>query len=87
MLGHMIANSDNAGLETALNPAWRKTITHFILANGWRDGETDDVIRAVRDDMTFNKARRLRQLAPDSGAYFNEVRTANYLRRHIESVA
>lgn len=69
----MIANSNNRGLDIGLNPAWRDAVTHFIVAEGWLDNASPAVIQSVRDDITYNKTYALRQLAPDSGAYFNEV--------------
>ncbi|ROT42657.1 hypothetical protein SODALDRAFT_326816 [Sodiomyces alkalinus F11] len=72
-IGYMIASSNNADLETALNPAWRDSVSHFVLVSGWPAGAPDDVVRAVRDDTTFNKTRYLRDLDPDSGAYFKET--------------
>jgi hypothetical protein len=70
----MIANSENANLETPLNPAWRKAVVHFLMVGSWNDGAPESVAQAARDDITFNKTRSLRKLAPDAGAYFNEAR-------------
>lgn len=74
IIGHVIANSNNAGLETGLNSAWRKAVVHFLIVGGWEDGAPDSVATAVRDDVTNSKTYAMRKLAPDSGAYFNEVR-------------
>lgn len=68
----MIANSANRNLSTALNPAWRDAVVHMIVVEGWADGAPQSEIEAVYDDITNNKTYALRQLAPDSGAYFNE---------------
>lgn len=73
LIGHMIANDKNRGLDIALNPAWRDTVTHFLVATSWPDWLPDSVDRQMWNDMTFNTTHYLRQLAPDSGAYFNEV--------------
>lgn len=78
MIGHMIANSNNRHLETALNPAWRNAVVHFLTVGSWPDGSPESVAQAARDDLTFNKTRALRELAPDSGAYFNEVRVGKH---------
>ena len=55
-----------------LNPAWRAALVHTIFSTGWAEGTPVDVIDGlvgqVRQNMTT-----LRALAPDSGAYFNEV--------------
>lgn len=69
----MIANSANKELDIGLNPAWRDTVVHMIVTEGWIDGASQEEIQSVRDDITYNKTYALRQLAPDSGAYFNEV--------------
>ncbi|KAJ4163185.1 hypothetical protein LMH87_004929 [Akanthomyces muscarius] len=73
IIGHVIANSNNAGLETGLNSAWRKAVVHFLIVGGWEDGAPDSVATAVRDDVTNSKTYAMRKLAPDSGAYFNEM--------------
>jgi len=72
LLGHMVANDFNRGLDIGLNPAWRVTVAHFIVTEGWLDGMPRSLIDEVYQDITLNKTYALRQLAPDSGAYFNE---------------
>ncbi|KAF2103040.1 FAD binding domain-containing protein, partial [Rhizodiscina lignyota] len=72
VIGHMIANSANRNLDTALNPAWRDAVVHLITTEGWVDGSPESEINDVYNDITYNRTRALRQLAPDSGAYFNE---------------
>jgi hypothetical protein len=69
----MIANENNRGLNIGLNPAWRDAVTHLVVVEGWTDGSPLNVIKGIYNDITFNKTRALRQLDPDSGAYFNEV--------------
>jgi len=73
MIGHMVANSANRHLDTALNPAWRDTISHFVVGTGWPDTLPADAAQQIRSYVTFNATAALRKLAPDSGAYFNEV--------------
>jgi hypothetical protein len=76
----LIANDKNRGLDIALNPAWRDAVTHLIVVKGWIDGSPPEMVQGVYDDITYNKTHALRQLDPDSGAYFNEVRyIADYL--------
>jgi hypothetical protein len=41
--------------------------------SGWQDGSPDDFVQSVIDDLRNNKVHALKQLAPESGAYFNEV--------------
>lgn len=43
------------------------------MVGGWEDGASEAVAQVVRDDVTFRKTYAMRKLAPDSGAYFNEV--------------
>ncbi|KEZ41909.1 hypothetical protein SAPIO_CDS6605 [Scedosporium apiospermum] len=73
MIGHMVANSANRHLDTALNPAWRDTISHFVVGTGWPDTLPADAAQQIRNYVTFNATAALRKLAPDSGAYFNEM--------------
>jgi hypothetical protein len=69
----MIANDNNRELDTGLNSAWRDAVTHLIVTEGWIDGSPPALVQGVYDDITYNKTHSLRQLDPDSGAYFNEV--------------
>ena len=78
LLGSLIANSNNRGLDIALNPAWRDTVVHFMIIERFRDGSPPEVVQGVFDNMTYNRTRALRQLDPDSGAYFNEVSGSSY---------
>jgi hypothetical protein len=73
ILGHMIGNDKNRGLDIALNPAWRDTVTHIVLATGWEDGDPPEYQQLVVDIMRQSGLHALKQLAPESGAYFNEV--------------
>ncbi|MBE3045503.1 FAD-binding protein [Candidatus Bathyarchaeota archaeon] len=73
IIGHLVANSDNRDLDTALNPAWRDAVSHVVLGGGWPEGASDEEIQAFRDDVTYRQVAALKSLAPDSGAYFNEV--------------
>jgi hypothetical protein len=73
LIGHMIANDKNAGLDIALNPAWRKSVSHLVVINAYQDGIPRDQIKIVYDNITYNKIRELKDLDLSSGAYFNEV--------------
>ena len=55
-----------------LNPAWRRALVHTIFSTGWLEGTPVDVIDTIMDEVKQNMTT-LRALAPDSGAYFNEV--------------
>lgn len=54
-------------------PAWRNTLTHLVVVEGWLDGMPQAIIDAVFHDITHDKVEALRQLSPDTGAYLNEA--------------
>ncbi|KAI9038130.1 FAD-dependent oxidoreductase [Aspergillus affinis] len=60
-------------VDNALNPAWREAAVHFITSQSWDDTVSEDLADQAIEDMTFRRGYALRQLAPDSGAYFNEA--------------
>ncbi|KAJ4299023.1 hypothetical protein N0V90_004267 [Kalmusia sp. IMI 367209] len=74
LLGHMIASPDTPSYypsAISMNPVWRNTLTHFIVVEGWPDGIAQPVIDSVYRDVT-SKVQKLRDLSPETGAYFNE---------------
>ncbi|KAI9060995.1 FAD-binding domain-containing protein [Trametes sanguinea] len=58
--------------STGLNPAWRKAAVHVTLLGSWPEGATSEEIGEVQAGLDAENAK-LRALAPDSGAYFNEA--------------
>ena len=58
---------------TGLNPAWRKAGAHAVFGTAWVDGTPAATIELLRADLR-NRTATVRALAPESGAYFNEVR-------------
>ena len=58
--------------STGLNPAWRDSLVYATLGTGWEDGATETEIQAARQ-LLIQDMRILEGLAPDSGAYLNEV--------------
>jgi len=58
---------------SGVNPAWRKTYVHNIVARGWAPGSSDATIESVYDDVTYTKVQAMKDLAPDTGSYMNEV--------------
>src|SRR5262245_40315017 len=54
-----------------MNPAWRNTATFLFVVEGWPDGIDQSSIDSVYRDVT-NKVQKLRDLSPETGAYFNE---------------
>ena len=59
---------------SGLNPAWRRTYVHNIVARGWAPGSDEATKKRVRDDITYTKVQAMKSLAPDTGSYMNEVR-------------
>ena len=57
---------------TGINPAWREAAAHAPFGVAWPEGTTSEEIEAIRDSLKSTLAT-LRALAPESGAYLNEV--------------
>lgn len=58
----------------SLLPAWRTGYVHALLASGWPPG--NETAKAEQIDLvTNNRTGALRELAPDTGSYMNEVRS------------
>ena len=58
---------------TGLNPAWRKAGVHIITGVVWPEGTTAETIEKLRE-VYLGDTAKFRALAPESGAYLNEVR-------------
>lgn len=71
LYGSVVDNSYH--YDNALNPAWRDAVVHLIAKESWSDGISTEEKQTAVDDMTYEKGYALRQLAPHSGAYFNDV--------------
>jgi len=56
-----------------LNPVWRKSLVLAALGRGWREGADLAEIEATRR-LLIEDMRILEGIAPESGAYLNEVR-------------
>lgn len=65
--------ADASDPYSGVNPAWRQTYVHNIVARGWAPGSSDATIRAVYEDITYNKTQAMKELAPDTGCYMNEA--------------
>ena len=59
--------------STGLNPAWRKSLVLAALETTWQDGANLTEIQAARQLLVQNM-KILEGIAPESGAYLNEVR-------------
>ena len=64
---------------TGLNPAWRKAAVHALAGVSWPEGATADMIDQTRERLK-EKTAKLRAIAPESGAYLNEVRAGPWAR-------
>ena len=65
--------ADASDPYSGVNPAWRQTYVHNIVARGWAPGSSNATIQAVYDDVTYNKTQAMKTLAPDTGCYMNEA--------------
>ncbi|KAF6232898.1 hypothetical protein HO173_008861 [Letharia columbiana] len=65
--------TDASDPYSGVNPAWRQTYVHNIVARGWAPGSSNATIQAVYDDITYNKTQAMKDLAPNTGCYMNEA--------------
>lgn len=65
--------ADASDPYSGVNPAWRRTYVHNIVARGWASGSSNATINAVYDDITYNKTQAMKDLAPSTGCYMNEA--------------
>ncbi|KAH7067483.1 FAD binding domain protein [Paraphoma chrysanthemicola] len=75
ILGHIVAPSSPPTYHpelVSLNPAWYRTLNHIIVDESWPGYVPRNIIDAIYQSVTWNKTEPLRQLSPDTGAYFNE---------------
>ncbi|PGH15592.1 hypothetical protein AJ79_02374 [Helicocarpus griseus UAMH5409] len=75
--GHIVAGGQvakNAGkIDSALNPAWRKTLSHLTLGNSWNSSTSFDEQRKMYENITNVEVPLLKALEPEMGAYLNEA--------------
>ncbi|KAL8886525.1 MAG: hypothetical protein Q9192_006468 [Flavoplaca navasiana] len=64
---------DGADPYSGVNPAWRTAYVHNIVARGWVPGADENEKRKVYRDITEVKVQAMKELAPGTGAYMNEV--------------
>jgi hypothetical protein len=65
--------TDASDPYSGVNPAWRTSYVHNIVARAWALGSDAAEIQAVHDDITHTKVGAMRALAPDTGSYMNEA--------------
>ena len=63
------------------NPAWRNSLAFVVIGTTWRDGADLTEIEATRQ-ILVQDMRILEGIAPESGAYFNEVRVPRLFTSH-----
>lgn len=68
-----IAKDGNAQPVSGVNPAWRSMIMHHIVARGWNQSTSREVISRIQTDVVYVKEAALKRLAPDTGSYMNEA--------------
>ena len=71
----MVMTGSSVPVDNALNPAWRETVLHFIHTRSWKDDVPQSVVDSAFHNATHVAGKLLRQLAPNTGAYINEVRS------------
>lgn len=67
---------------SSVHPAWRTSYMNNIVARGWAPGSTESAIAAVYNDITYNKVAAMKELAPNTGCYMNEVRSYSLFKPH-----
>ena len=66
------ATNPHANQNNSVNPAWRKTLTHFILVGSWDNNATFAQIQAVSETMTNDWMAKWRAASPGAGSYMSE---------------
>lgn len=62
-------------VDSSLNPAWRDAAVHLISGVKWNDLLPVSAAERATAEVTNTTGYAMRQLAPDSGVYYNEVRS------------
>lgn len=58
--------------DNAVNPAWRETVMHAIVASMWDASLPEPEVKKASDILTFDWMQRLRDVSPDAGSYMSE---------------
>ncbi|OJD16887.1 hypothetical protein AJ78_02985 [Emergomyces pasteurianus Ep9510] len=71
--GDQVARN-SAVIDSALNPAWRKSLIHLFLTRGWYGHKGFNEQKEIQDDITSRQGPILKSLEPGRmGAYLNEA--------------
>jgi len=75
LVGYNIRAAPNphANQNNAANPAWRKTVTHFILPGLWSSNATWAQIQNVSETITNDWMVKWRAVSPGAGSYLSEA--------------
>ena len=75
--GHVVAGGQVARnkdtVDSALNPAWRRTLSHITFGVSWASDAPVEVQQAQTSLLTNQLVPLLKALEPDMGAYLNEA--------------
>ena len=75
--GNVVAGgqvAENSGIDSALNPAWRKTIVHLLFTRQWTANTTFEEQAVIKANITDNEVPILKSFEPGRmGAYLNEA--------------
>lgn len=77
--GHVVAGgavaTNGDKIDSAVNPAWRKTVTHLVFSKGWGANATLAEQKAIIKNMTDVQIPILRSVEGENnmGAYLNEA--------------
>jgi len=74
--GHVVSGGQvalNSNLDVAINPAWRRTVTHLVGGVSWAPNSTVEEQREKERQVTELLVPLLAKLEPDMGAYLNEA--------------
>ncbi|RAH75932.1 hypothetical protein BO86DRAFT_393857 [Aspergillus japonicus CBS 114.51] len=70
-------NGRQVPVDNVLHPAWRDSVVHLIVSQSWDESLPSGLAEQAIHKMTYDRGYALGQLTPDSGAYFDEVCSAN----------
>ncbi|KAJ7056672.1 FAD-binding domain-containing protein [Mycena amicta] len=77
ILGHLVAGgkvAQNAGISSAVHPAWRTAKSHIVLINQFTDSASIDEIHLLRKRFQTVQLPVLEKLSgPNAGSYSNEA--------------
>jgi hypothetical protein len=86
VLQPMAVANNRTGLEdeVSVTPAWRDAVLHFVVGEGFKDSETYEEAKLIIDRVTYGRTAALKSLAPESGAYFNEVSLYSFFTSYLK---